>query len=412
MLLWSYWPLPTGGAEAQCRKLAVELRRQNVSCRVLTARQRPGDARRESDQGVDIRRLSVPQVLVARWTERRMPSASGIPSDLSRATAPSRPRSASSGVSWCLQFANCLCFMAGAALHLFWNRKGYDVLHVPNADWIAGYAGVLGAAFRKPVLCKAANLPPLKPLASWVPFRKLLEKHRRNIHFVALHEPMRDALISGGVSAGAVTLIPNGVVLPEEASDPSRTGYVLCAANFTQGAAHKGFDWLLNAWARVVQTCPEANLCLAGDGDAAEWNVLAAELGIDSSVLFPGFVQDHRELYGAAMLLVVPSRHEGVPNVLLEAQAWGLPAVVSDIPGNRFVIEQDVNGRIVPVEDVDALAAELLAMLAHPDRRVRMGRAARERVRERFSISAVAGAYRELYRKLLEHGQDGHELFS
>jgi glycosyltransferase involved in cell wall biosynthesis len=323
MLVWSYWPLPTGGAEAQCRKLAAELKGLNVSCCVLTARQRPGDPARELEQGLAIRRLFVPQWLVAWLTAQNKPYAPKTPSDPARVPAPSGSRLVFTFLPWLLRFANCLFFMAGAGLHMLWNRNNYDVLHVPNADWIAGFAGVLGAVFRKPVLCKAANMPPLKPLASWVPFRRILEEKRRKIFFVALHEPMRDALITGGVSAESISLIPNGVVPPEEKADPGRMGHVLCAANFTQGAGHKGFDWLLQSWARVVESCPEARLCLAGDGDSSEWRAMAEDLGIESSVTFPGYIANHRDLYASATLLVVPSRHEGVPNVLLEAQAWG-----------------------------------------------------------------------------------------
>jgi glycosyltransferase involved in cell wall biosynthesis len=97
----------------------------------------------------------------------------------------------------------------------------------------------------------------------------------------------------------------------------------------------------------------------------------------------------------------VPSRHEGVPNVLLEAQAWGLPAVVSDIPGNSLVVQDGVTGLIVPVDDVEALTAALVEMLLQPSQRRKMGKAAREKMRSCFSMSGVAKAYHDCYRSIL-----------
>jgi glycosyltransferase involved in cell wall biosynthesis len=88
-------------------------------------------------------------------------------------------------------------------------------------------------------------------------------------------------------------------------------------------------------------------------------------------------------------------------NALLEAQSRGIPAVVSDIPGNRMVIEEGENGLIVPVADAKALARAILRLRADPALRARMGVRARERVRQRFSLETVTARLEEVYLGML-----------
>lgn len=398
MMVWCYWPSPAGGAEAQCRKLSHALVLQGVTCSILTVRLRSQDRTRENDHGVRIRRLSVAQQLFDRMlvrikTKRSVAEASAKPATPAR-------RGSDSWISWVAHWLNCLTFMLGAFFHVLVNRSGYDVIHVHIADWMAGYGALLGRWFKIPVVCKAANMPPFPPLASWVPFRSVLDHHRRRIRFVALHHAMREALVAQGVHDGLISVIPNGVVMPAKKADAAGGAYVLCAANFSQGAKHKGFDVLLKAWRHVVSKHNHARLMMAGGGDASEWRTMAREMGVEGSVCFPGYVEDHETLYGRAMFLVLPSRHEGVSNVLLEAQAWGLPAVVSDIPGNRLVVAHERTGWVVPVDDAAALAAGIRYLLEHPRQLKAFGHEARRRVRNQFAIERTARAYVRLYHEM------------
>jgi glycosyltransferase involved in cell wall biosynthesis len=87
-------------------------------------------------------------------------------------------------------------------------------------------------------------------------------------------------------------------------------------------------------------------------------------------------------------------------NALLEAQAWGLACVVSDIPGNRAVVQGGVNGLVVSVGDAAALADALLSLLRDPALRVRLGRAARDTAAKQFDMNLVVGRVLELYGQL------------
>jgi glycosyltransferase involved in cell wall biosynthesis len=398
MIVWSYWPLATGGAEAQCRRLSHELVRQGVACSVLTARQRCGDTAREDEAGVQITRICVAQLLL-NWMLARFKSKRPVACK-EAGTQVAVHREGKSWGGWLSHWLNCLSFMFGAYVHLRRNKSKYDVIHVHIADWLSGYGALLGSWFNIPVVCKAANMSPLPALASWVPFRSMLDKYRRSLRFAALHSEMRDALVEQRIDPAMISIIPNGVIVPSCAADPLSGKYVVLVANFSQGAGHKGFDVLLTAWSHVVKRYPDAKLVMAGAGDSSKWVSLAKEMGIGETVSFPGYVSNHDALYGGAVMLVLPSRHEGVSNVLLEAQAWGIPAVVSDIPGSRVVVEDKQTGLIVPVGDADALAEAICWLLENPEKLNDFGRQGRRRVQEKFSIASVAYAYRKLYQEI------------
>jgi glycosyltransferase involved in cell wall biosynthesis len=87
-------------------------------------------------------------------------------------------------------------------------------------------------------------------------------------------------------------------------------------------------------------------------------------------------------------------------NSLLEAQSWGLACVVSDVPGNRAVVEDGLNGLVVPAGDEQALARAILRLLADERLREELGRNARQRMISRFSIGGVARRLRGIYEQL------------
>jgi glycosyltransferase involved in cell wall biosynthesis len=107
------------------------------------------------------------------------------------------------------------------------------------------------------------------------------------------------------------------------------------------------------------------------------------------------------EHYRWASVLLLPSRREGMSNALLEAQSWGIPAVVSDIPGNREVIEDGVNGLVAPVGDAVGLAERTVLLLEEEDRRCAMGARARALMTSRYSVESVADRVEALYRRLI-----------
>ncbi len=163
----------------------------------------------------------------------------------------------------------------------------------------------------------------------------------------------------------------------------------------------KGLDVLFRALA-ALPTELDWELEIIGDGDARPALTLeAAQLGIAPRITFSGW-QDRAviaERYRAADLFVFPSRDEGMPNVVLEAMASGLPIVATAIAGSEELVREGENGHLVPTENAPALADALARLIAQPETRRAMGRASRERIEREYTWARVAACYLDLLRE-------------
>ena len=165
----------------------------------------------------------------------------------------------------------------------------------------------------------------------------------------------------------------------------------------------KGVDVLLRAWARLVgrETGRALVLVLVGDGPEREvLGRLSRELGIASSVRFVGFSAQVGNWLNCADLFVLSSHSEGLSNALLEAMACGLPAVATAVGGAPEVIEDGVNGLLVPADDDAALADALLRLVRDPGGAWQLGEAARQTILACYSMEAVVDRYVKLYTEL------------
>ncbi len=134
-------------------------------------------------------------------------------------------------------------------------------------------------------------------------------------------------------------------------------------------------DFLLRAFARVAAACPEARLALAGRGPlrpALEAQVAAFGLGERVRFLGPLDAAAVADWMRAADVLAMTSRNEGLPNVILEAQACGLPVVATRVGGIHEVVDADWKGHLTPPGDVTAWSEAVLARLAQPAERERL----------------------------------------
>lgn len=154
----------------------------------------------------------------------------------------------------------------------------------------------------------------------------------------------------------------------------------------------KAHDVLLDAFALLGDEMGEWRLAVVGDGRMREaLKSQATDLGISKRVDWHGIVSEPHILYGSASIFAMPSRVEGMPNALLEAMSCGLPVVVSDgAPGPLELVENEVTGLVVPVNDAVALAAALRRLADDPLLCSRLGQAARARVAEYELPKAIA----------------------
>lgn len=155
-------------------------------------------------------------------------------------------------------------------------------------------------------------------------------------------------------------------------------------------AHQKGFDLLVRAFAQVAADFPGWSVAILGEGkERSTLLQLCGELGVSGRVILVGQVADVDSWFARAGVVIQPSRFEGFPNALLEAMGMGVAVITADCPsGPSELIEDGVNGRLVPVEDVGALAVALRQLLSSPDIRARFGREA-TKVRERFHSDRI-----------------------
>ena len=225
-----------------------------------------------------------------------------------------------------------------------------------------------------------------------------------------------EALRTEGTALGMSarwTMIPSGVDVDRFADAPAaadaKAGLGLDPRRPVVGAvgrleSRKGHDHFLAA-ARVMLARANGlrpQLLIVGDGPLREpLERRTTELGLEESVTFTGAVRDVRAALAAMDVFVLPSHAEGMSNALLEAMAAARPIVATAVGGTREVLEGDDAGVLVPPGDADALATQILHLLADPRRAAGLGAGARRRVSDRFGARAMVARLERLYEERL-----------
>lgn len=164
----------------------------------------------------------------------------------------------------------------------------------------------------------------------------------------------------------------------------------------------KNLPLLLQALARLPAALRPLTW-LAGEGpERARLESLRSALALDADVVLLGERSDTAELMRAADLLVLPSREEGLSNVLLEAMAAALPVVASDAGGSPELVADGRSGLLFPNGDVEALGDALTRLLTDPVLRAQMGSAARTRIEREFAIDTLVQRSLDRYDRCLE----------
>jgi glycosyltransferase involved in cell wall biosynthesis len=160
----------------------------------------------------------------------------------------------------------------------------------------------------------------------------------------------------------------------------------------------KNVPMLIDAFALVHRQLPGTRLVVVGDGDVRpEAERLVAAHGLQSAITFAGWRGDLAAVYRQIDVLVLTSLNEGTPVAVIEAMAAALPVVATDVGGVADVIDQGRTGVLVASQSVNELAAAMVAMARNPEERQRMGLAAREAVRTRFSAERLVADVAALY---------------
>ena len=172
----------------------------------------------------------------------------------------------------------------------------------------------------------------------------------------------------------------------------------------------KGHEYVIQAIAKIIQKYKNLEYIIAGDGPLRnKLENLVFKLGIKSYIKFLGAVEQNEtlQLYNQAHIFVLPSvtasngDQEGIPVVLMEAQATGLPVISTYHSGIPEVVLDGKSGFLVPEKDVDALAEKLEYLIEHPEIRPEMGRAGRTFIEEHYDINKLNQKLVKIYEDVI-----------
>lgn len=228
-------------------------------------------------------------------------------------------------------------------------------------------------------------------------------------HLVAVSKALGQTYERIGVPPGRISTVPNGVGLRQDG--PGRLAArrslgldsdQLVVMTVGRLVTMKGHRDLVDSTPAVLRRFPGLVFLIAGDGHLHDQLTRqVAGLGVEDRVHLLGHRRDARQLLDAADVFVLPSLHEGMPLVALEAMEASLPVVATRVIGSEEVVVDEETGLLVPAQDAPALSRALTALLADPMLRARLGRAGHRRYLTRFTRRRMAEGTLAVYSRVL-----------
>lgn len=288
---------------------------------------------------------------------------------------------------------------------------GTEVLHTHNAA--AHYHAVLaafGLGIRRTINTRhGMGALDLASRREWL-FRRTL--FLTDAVVTVCEAAKRELLASGRLPAAKLVAIPNGIRVErfKAASAATRGGLTRALGLDDESciigtvgrlAPAKHQVALIDAFAAVQAAHPSSALVIVGDGQLrGELEARIRHHSLEGRVLMLGDRSDVAELLAGFSIFALPSLTEGYSIALLEACAAGLPIIASDVGGNREIVHEGRNGKLVAPGSVEQLTEALRDLLGDPGMRHRMGEAGRSWVSEQGSVRAMARRYDRLYQEL------------
>jgi glycosyltransferase involved in cell wall biosynthesis len=318
------------------------------------------------------------------------------------------------------------------ALHSLFRREGFDLVHTFDTK-----PGILGrmAAYLAGVPTIVGTIPGLGTLfstqgvttiglryiylityaAACAMSEMTVFQNTDDMHFFIkkrIVAPQKATLIKGS-GVDIAEFAPNRCNGLELAGLAEALGLAGDRVNFfmiSRIVRHKGIGEFIEAAKAIKSRLPDkADFYLVGPLDQSIAAFSEKVLREHASIIrYIGPREDVRDLLCLADVVILPSYYrEGIPRVLLEASAMGVPIITTLMPGCKEVVEDGVTGYAVPAKDPRALAEAMKKMINERSKLPEMGKRAREKVKREFSLDIVYEATLALYRRLLSNKHGG-----
>ena len=290
------------------------------------------------------------------------------------------------------------------------NENKFDIIHAHQV-YPAGYWAVSSLASFKNTMVITAQGDDVQVEPEYN-YGKRLNKHidrktrwtlKEGRHFTAVSSSLKDEMVALGAAGGSVRVIPNGVDLAlfsRQNVFESERSYL-----FSMGRLifKKGYDLLIEAFAKITISNHNIDLIIAGKGDE-ERNLtdLVIKSGLEDRVKFVGFVKGDEKisLLKGCKFFICPSRREALGVVNIEALAAGKPVVAFNVDGIPDLIKHGKNGLLAKPEDSDDLASKIQILLRDEKLRERMKRQALRMVKK-YDWLEIARQYESLYEEMI-----------
>ena len=284
-----------------------------------------------------------------------------------------------------------------------------DIVHI-FADNIYGRLGSILALHRRVIVHKRTHESVVSP-GWYLHVERWLNRFVSSVIFNS--RANYEYLVGRGVVLPPkAVVIPNGVDCklfsppfsrPSNWPWPSHWQGRHTVGTVTKLTWSKNPEMFIRCASLVLRERQDVGFVLVG-GRGEQFNELQGlcqTLGIQESVAFLGERHDVADLLRAMDVFLLTSRVEGMPNVVLEAMATGLPCVVTDAGGSAEPIIEGETGYVVPIGDAQAMADRVLQILADHELRLSLGKAGRARVVSEFSVEKMVAQIRQVYRQLV-----------
>ena len=229
---------------------------------------------------------------------------------------------------------------------------------------------------------------------------------------IAVSTQLRNTLIAAGAQPERIHTLLNGIDHRRYHRKPhlvaeARRSFGFSAEHTVIGGVgrierQKRVDLLVRAFAKLLPEHPNLRLVIAGEGSQRKpCERLAKDLNVHTACRFLGHCPDMVRLYHGLDLFVQSSDYEGTPNVVLEAMAFEVPVVATNVGGTSELIDHGVHGLIVPPRDVESLASAMRLALRQRSQTRQRALAARRRIEQDLSFDARQDALERIYESLM-----------